>query len=64
MYLIEKYINPFYCVFYNNDWHCVSFYDWRYNEDQTKINEYYYDLDEPSCVIDISDLTEVTETNE
>lgn len=54
----------YYCVYYNNNWHCVSFWDWDYNEDQTKINEYYYDLDKPSNVIDISDLTEVTETNE
>ena len=51
----------YYCVFYNNNWHCVSFWDWRYNEDQTKINEYYYDLDELSNVVDISILTEVTE---
>ena len=54
----------YYCVSYNNDWHCVSFWDWRYNEDQTKINEYYYDLDNISNVVDISDLTEVIETNE
>lgn len=51
----------YYCVFYNNNWHCVSYWDWRYNEDQTKINEYYYDLDELSNVVDISILTEVTE---
>lgn len=54
----------YYCVYYNNDWHCVSFLDWRYNEDQTKINEYYYDSDLPSNVIDISDLTEVPAKNE
>ncbi len=54
----------YYCVYYNNDWHCVSFWDWRYNEDQTKINEYYYDSDVPSNVIDISDLTEVPAKNE
>ena len=43
----------------NNAWHCISFWDWRYSEDKTQIYEYYEDLNEISCVIDISYLTKV-----
>ena len=49
----------YYSVFYNNAWHCISFWDWRYSEDKTQLYEYYEDLNEISCVIDISYLTKV-----